>query len=66
MGFAILLNVTFFYVGFLQLLDKWNFFYEIHSILKSFFFSLKWPGFDPRAVHVESVLEKFSLVQVFL
>jgi len=65
MGFAILLNVSFFYVDFLQLLDKWNLFYVIHSILKSFF-SLKWPGFDPRAVHVEFVLEKFSLVQVFL
>jgi hypothetical protein len=37
MGFAILLNVSFLSVEFLQLLDKWNFLYEIHSILKSFF-----------------------------
>lgn len=65
MGFAILLNVSFLSVEFLQLLDKWNFFNEICSILKSFF-SLKWPGFDPTAVHVEFVLEKFSLIQVFL
>jgi len=63
MGFAILFSIL--SVEFLQLLDKWIFVYEIHSILKSFF-SLKLPGFDPTAVHVEFVFEKFSLLQVFL
>jgi hypothetical protein len=64
MGFPILLNVSVLPAEFMQLLDSWNFFYEIGRILKSFF-SPRWSGFDPRTVHVEFVVEIFSLGQVF-
>ena len=43
MGFAILLSVSVLSAEFMQLLNRWNFFYEIHSILISYF-SLRWPG----------------------